>query len=205
VAPAISDATPSSVSPEGRTLVVVTTLDETGAKALGVESGPVVVGFDGPAGAIWARPLTSFSSCNPNGHGFTWSADHHRVFVATDTGRGLRVALVAVDDRVVRFQGFTSPVVTPSPDLQHVAWTPWFSGYPATDGTDGDLLHVDDLDVWGSIKPGAAEVWDVAWTTDATLTFCGRTPKLPAARYAAFIRGKRGVRVERVRTDCPSK
>ncbi len=194
--PPISNTTPSSLSPDGKTLVMVVNveLDAAAGKQLGLtEPGNgldlVMLVFDGPTGAVWARSLTSFRNCNHNGYSFQWSTDSRRVAVDTSTGHGLRVALAEVVDRKIRFQGFTTDTPLVSPGVQHVAWIPWFSGYPFADQDvpDGDQLHIDNLDVWGSTKKGAAEIWDIAWTSDDALTFCGKTPKLRPARYAAKL------------------
>jgi hypothetical protein len=210
-APPISNAAPSSLSPDGKTLVVVANLelDATTGKQLGLGEpglGLVMLVFDGPTGAVWGRSLTAFRLCGSNGFGFHWSTDSRRVSFDTDTGHGLRVALAEVVERKLRFQGFTNGTPLVSPGVQHVAWLPWFSGYPfaGQDVVDGDQLHIDDLDVWGSSAKGAAEIWDVAWTSDDALTFCGQTPKLRAARYAATLAGKR-VTVKRVASDCPQR
>jgi hypothetical protein len=186
---------------------VVTNLDVDAAlgKRLGIGEpglGLVMLVFDGPTGAVWGRSLTSFRICSSNGFGFQWSTDSRRVFFDTDSGHGMRVALAELVERRLRFQGFTNDAPLVSPGVQHVAWIPWFSGYPFADQdvVDGDQLHVDDLDVWGSAKPGAATIWDLAWTSDDALTFCGKTPKLAAARYTARL----AKRVQVTRTGpCP--
>jgi hypothetical protein len=220
--PALGAAAPASVSPDGRTLVVVTTmeLDHAGAVALGLArgssqdegTGTLAVVFDGPSGAFWAHSLSSFMSCNFNFHGFTWSADSHRVYVATDTGHGERVALLDVAARQVRFQGFVGLQLA-SPGIEHVAWMPWFSGYPFANNppgqVNGDVLSIDDHQVWGSSDMNAAQVWDVAWQSDTTLTFCGRTPNQRGPiRFRVVLASQAGtsaqtVKVTRLGADCP--
>jgi hypothetical protein len=213
--PGIGKSTPASVSPDGRTLVVIATLelDHAGAAAIGLVhgtredegSGTLAVVFDGPSGAFWAHSLQQFQRCNVNPHGFRWSADSRRVYVGTDTGHGERVALVDVAASAVRFQGFVGLEVA-SPGLQHVAWTPWFSGFPFADNkpgqVNGDVLEIDDHQVWGSSNMNAAEIWGVAWESDTTLTFCGHAPKQRVAKLRAVLAGNT-VKVIRIGADCP--
>ena len=214
--PSINADTPASVSPDGRTLVVVATVvfDHTGAIALGLVHGDpqdegmttLAIVFDGPSGAFWTHPLHAFMNCNFNPHGFTWSADSHRVYVGVDTGHGERVALLDVAAHVLRFEGFTGLELA-SPGVEHVAWMPWFSGYPFADNkpeeVNGDELKLDDHKVWGSSDKTGARVWGVTWQSDTTLTFCGRTPKLRATQFRAVLAGKT-VKVVRIGTDCPA-
>jgi hypothetical protein len=213
--PAIGAGAPASVSPDGRTLVVVATLalDHAGVAAIGVvgglpedaATGTFAIVFDGPSGTSWAHALRSFMSCNFNRHGFTWSADGRRAYVATDTGHGNRVALLDIASRRLRFEGFAG-LALPSPGLEHVAWMPWFSGFPLSGNhsgaASGDLLELDDHEVWGSTDVNAAAVWDVTWTSETELSFCGRTPGQRARRFRARLAGN-AVTVAGAGTDCP--
>ncbi len=210
-APAIDDNTAASTSPDGKTLVVIATLDLDRAKAtaLGIPwraedpDGPVVaLVFDGPSGAIWGSRLMSFYACNPNHHTFDWTANSHRVHVSVDTGHGERVALIDPTGPThgVKFVGFVG-LDLESPAMQHIAWMPWSSGWPAgAPEAEGDELWVDNHKLWGSADDGV-KIWGVAWTSETVLTFCGQDPKSKASSYTATVRGK-SVVVKRTAAPC---
>ena len=200
--PPIGDTTPAATSPDQTHLVVITTLELDGSsgKTLGLPAGwgTVAVGFDGPTGAIWARELTAFNNCNPNGVVFDWSDDGRRVFAGTDSGHGNRITLLDVAAHVRRMDAFSGADDAASPGLEHVAWKPWFSGYPFADQpVNGDILYIDDHEVWGSSDPKLATlVTQIAWLSDSALEFCGSTPKRPDVRFHVTI-GKGTPRVTR--------
>ena len=191
------------VSPDGTRSLAVTSLalDAKQRAALGVIAprpadadglSLFAIVLDGPSAKVWAHPLNAFLRCSFSG-ALDWSDDGARVFIRYDSGHGERIALVDVAGRALRFEAFAGSAPIASPNLEHVAWLPWFSGYPfadrAPDKLDGDELSIDDVKVWGSTGPGAARVWDIAWQTDTRLTFCGRTPTRPPRRYRATLAG----------------
>jgi hypothetical protein len=215
-APPITSTTPMVVSPDGKILVAVAPLSLTPAQAkvLGLANrderdSQFALVFEGATGKVWAMPLTVFLMCSPNGAGIQWSPDSRRAYLGSDSGRGERIALLDVAARgltMTAFAGFEQA----SPGVAHVAWMPWNSGWPAVDQdgnpepVDGDILHIDEFDVWGSMSKRAAKIWNINWQSDAELTFCGSTPKLIAHHYRAVLTGKR-VRVTRAADDsCPA-
>jgi hypothetical protein len=113
--------------------------------------------------------------------------------------------LDAGKSRRLRFDGFVGLTLA-SPGIEHVAWIPWFSGFPfagnRTGEVNGDVLSIDDHRVWVSSDKNAAVIWDVAWQSDTTLTFCGRTWKHRASRFRAVIAGS-AIRVARIGGVCP--
>jgi hypothetical protein len=210
-APAIDDTTAASTSPDGATLVVIATLDldRVKATALGIPwhaddvAGEVfALVLNGPSGSVWGGSLAQFMACNPNHHTFDWTADSHRVHVSVDTGHGERVALIDPTGPThgVKFTGFLG-LDLESPAMQHIAWMPWSSGFPAGSETAaGDELWIDDQKVWGSSDVGV-QISGVAWTSETVLTFCGQGPKSTAASYSATVRAK-SVVVKRTATTC---
>lgn len=204
--PPIADTTSASTSPDGKVLVVSTTLDldKAGAATLGTTVGlwTGVIVFDGPSGNVWARAITTFQRCTGNPVAFTWH-DSHRVYAGYDSGRSVRVGLIDIDAKQLVFQAMTGAIQAPSPKLEHVAWVLWSDGYPfaGQKDVDGTVLRVDDREVWGSHDKNGSEVWNVGWDSDRELGFCGQTPKHAAARFHAIV-GSR-IRVERVKGECP--
>jgi hypothetical protein len=192
--PPIDETTPVGVSPDGNTMIVVATvkLDARASKALGIVGrgdGVEIFGFDGPSGTIWARSPDSFMSCNGNPHGFRWSDDGRRVEVVTDTGRGVRVALVDLVARKLVMTGFAG-LESASPATTHIAWIPWYSGFTTSEGeTFEDELWIDNRKVWRGHG-----LHDLQWLGDTRVEYCvdqqrfvvtlkgARTPLAPAGR-----------------------
>jgi len=204
--PPSGDDAPSSVSPDGKTLVVIAPLSLSAAEArqLGVAetSGMFALVFDGPGGRLWATPMSWFPGCIPNAVTWTWSKDDRRVLAMTDTGHGTRDVLLDVRARKVIAGGFDNLVLA-SPGLSHLATTPWEAGRlidPDKPAVFGTQLFVDGEAVWGSGDPDAADVWDLEWRSETRLELCGKTKKLAAARYAIVI-GKK-VAVSRITGAC---
>jgi hypothetical protein len=169
--PPIDETTPTSLSPDGNTMIAVAT----------VKVGVQIFGFEGPPGAIWARSPDTFMSCNGNPHDFRWSADGRRVEIVTDTGRGMRVALVDVVTRKLVMTAFAG-LERASPKLAHVAWIPWYSGFPAADGeTFEDELWIDNRQVWRGHG-----LHDIEWIGDTRVEYC-----VDQRRYVVTLRGAR--------------
>ena len=168
--PAIDETTPTSVSSDGNTMVAVATvkLDARTSKALGIAGdGVEILGFDGPSGAIWARSPDTFMSCNGNAHDFRWSVDGRRVEIVTDTGRGVRVALVDLVARKLVMTAFAG-LESASPATTHVAWIPWYSGFTTSENeTFEDELWIDNRKVWRG-----RGLHDIEWLGDTRVEYC---------------------------------
>jgi hypothetical protein len=212
--PPVGDDAKASVAPDGKTLVVIADfdLDDAGATLFGIggaeeRNGSFAVVFDGPSGKWSARGLGMlWLPCSNNSVDWTWSKDNRRVLAGLDSGHGIRTAFLDVRARTLIATGFDN-LVLPSPNLVHVAHTPWTAGRAVNPDQDdksvyGALLWIDDHDVWGSSDPDAASVWAVEWKSDERLEFCGQKPKLAPARYRVTF-GSSPV-VTRIAGSCPA-
>lgn len=225
---AISDAaipgTPSSsqVSPDGKTLIVITTvkLDEKMAKRLGITDEPthritnVLVLLDGPTGKVRGETVTGLGACVREDSKYTWSADGKRAHLVTRFSIGelsdpttdqTHHALLDLAAHKLRFEGTLKDAAF-SPGLRHAAGRSWSSGTILYGKTEpyGDELQIDGDTAWGSGDPNGARVWDLAWTSDTRLTFCGSKPTEPAAQLRADLVADASPTITKL-GPCPSK
>lgn len=142
-----------------------------------------------------ALPLDRFATCSSNPVTLRWSGDGKRAYASSSTDRGDRVELLDLRGRRVIASAYAWQA-QPSPDLTHLAWTPWYA-------TSSTPLYVDGAIVWGTDDPRAAtRVSQLAWRSELELEFCGTSPNgldELRARYRVTL-GKRAA-VARV-GDC---
>jgi len=171
----------ASVSPDGKQLAVITAvhLHAQVAKKLGMDDSVsavtvVAILFDGPAKKIAAFELPDGGGCDRPDVGMTWSTDGKAIQVASKSGRPYAAILDARTQSVRVEQRLADPVFSPA--LGHVA------GITESDGA----LQIDDAVVWSPNEKGAV-VTNLAWSSDARLTFCGGKPKDAAKKYQADV------------------
>jgi hypothetical protein len=198
-------ASSSQVSPDGKTLLVITTvqLDAKLAKLLGIADEPtrkitnVLVFLDGPTGKVRGQILTGLGACVREDSRYTWTADGKRAHIVTRFSHGdladptpdeTHHALLDLAARKLRFDGTLKDAAF-SPGLRHAAGRSWSSGTILYGKTEpyGDELQIDGDTAWGSGDPNGARVWDLRWTSDTRLTFCGSKPTEPAAQLRADL------------------
>lgn len=188
--PPITDTTSAAVSPDGKRLALLATVDVDAptAKALGIPRGlaTLVIIANGSLAAVRAFAPQSFPRCVGGGT-LEWSDDSARVYATLDTGHGIRIALVDTSTSKLVVDAFARGDTVTSPDLHHVAWQPWFSEWPDAEISEtGGQLMIDARTVWGAGTRGT-QIRDVSWTSETELELCGALPGKPFRRFRVRV------------------